>query len=179
MKTPKKVEEKVEVEVPETKFDGMGEIFVTGNNLQTVAVKRKIYLSSDEVKKFMGDNDPNLYFKGGVIPMYVSKTFGRILEDEDEEVKVMKEIFKGYDGLLMFKHRQQNLYTILVPKTFCAFELDANGDFVEDSVKYDIRTVNFAGGSTPSSFERGYFQKYAEKIKSHFVRARQKNAGFI
>ena len=79
-------------------------------------VKRtaKVNMNSEEVKKFFKDNDPKLYFRQGKIPTWV-KEYGTLLEEEDEETQLLRQLTPGFPELLLFKHKTQPLYNILVP----------------------------------------------------------------
>lgn len=192
--TPAKVEnvtvevetQPIVVEEPKTDFyDGVEDVYYTGANLQPMARKMKVNLNTTEADEFLKGANPNKYFREGKIPMSCVKAFGDLLPDDYEEVRVMKDVCKGFDGLLMFKNRKQNLYTILVPKELSDFELTESGDYIEPTVLYDIRVVNFSGGAAPAAFERGYFQKFAQGgngrmgMVGYFAKAKQKRAGFI
>jgi len=192
MKKPTKVENEIledKIEeapvVAEEFYDGFGDTYITTPDLKTAVVRKKINLDSNEVKNFLGGVDPKRYFREGKVPMFCVKAFGDLLGEDNEERAAMQKVLKDFEGLLFFKNRKQNLYTILVPKELSEFELDQDGEFIDTVVHYDIRTINFSGGSTPSAFEIGYFQKYATGgngklgIIGHFHKARQKRAGFI
>jgi hypothetical protein len=124
----------------------------------------KLYLSHSEVKKFMGENDPNKYFREGKVPVYFPKAVGTLLSEDRVETQVKNDAFSKYPDTLMFKHDLTNIYTLLIPKELTEHEF-ANGDFVDRLVRYDTRSVVFTGGQgRPSSFEVDYFKKHAALI---------------
>lgn len=181
--TPVKVELETVEKAP--KYDGIETYTTIFDGARSQTVTKKINLSSDEAEAFLKGNDPKKYFRNGKISTSVPKAFGELLPDDREEVQVMKAILKEFDGLLMFKHNRQNLYTILIPKELADFELNDEGDFLEELVPYDIRVVNFSGGSAPSAFESGYFKKVCLGdgkavlgIAGHLMKVRQKRAGY-
>lgn len=181
--TPEQVE--LEKADNEPRYDGVETYTTVFDGTRSQTVTKKINLSDAEAKEFLKGNDPKRYFRKGKISVSVPKAFGELLPDDREEVQVMKAVLKDFDGLLMFKHNRQNLYTILVPKELADFELNDEGDFLEDLVPYDIRVVNFSGGSTPSAFEPGYFKKVCIGdgknvlgIAGHLMKVRQKRAGY-
>lgn len=176
MKTPTKTDAPI-MEAPETinslniadfavpvteEYDGI-EMYVGDRETKPM----KINMNTSEMKKFIGDNDAAIYFREGKIPTYY-KQLGQLLDDEREEVKVLKESLPQYPGLLLFKHLQQSLYTILVPKIYGEFELDAQGEIRDHNVKCDTRAVAFGGNGMPAAYETGAFKKSLAKFEKHF-----------
>lgn len=159
------------VSLPE--YTGYEEV-LEHNGVQPIYRNRKVNLSDSEVKDFLKGADPAIYFKSGRVPAYCKKAFGELLRDDDEENLVFKKVFSNYPGLLMFYNRKHGIYTILVPKIMSMFELDVNGDYIEDHVVYDIRTVVFSGVGSPKSFEEGHFTKIANNIKARLEDVRRK-----
>lgn len=168
---------------PVAEYDGIETVYTILQDGRSSQKEVKVNLSSKELKEWLGDVDTNRYFKNGKVPVFCKKAFGDLLTDDNEEKVAMQSVLKDFDGLLFFKNRKQNLYTILVPKELSEFELDSDGEFIDSAVHYDIRTINFSGGSAPSAFEIGYFKKYASPdgvrlgIIGHFHQARQKRMG--
>lgn len=168
---------------PVAEYDGIESVYTIFQDGRGAEKKVKVNLSSKEVKDWLGDVDTTRYFKHGKVPVFCKKAFGDLLTDENEEKVQMQNVLKDFEGLLFFKNRKQNLYTILVPKELSEYELDQDGEFLDPVVFYDIRTINFSGGAAPASFEIGYFQKYASQqgtragIIGHFHAARQKRMG--
>jgi len=127
----------------------------------------KLYLSTPEVKKFLGDNDPVKYFREGKVPVYFPKAVGTLLPEDRVESVVKNEVFLKYPEVLLFKHDLTNIYTLLIPKVLTEHEF-SNGDFTDRLIRYDTRSVVFTGGQgRPSSFEVDYFKKQASKILKH------------
>jgi hypothetical protein len=165
--------QKTEKETKSKKFDGVV-TFKEPININTYQdVTKKIFLSDDEVEKFIGDTDPSLYFKDGRIPLYVPKSFGTLLSEERPETLVLRKEWPLYKEALLFKHDMQNIYTILIPKKYSEHELNESGDFRSNFVRYDTRSVAFTGGmGRPSSFEPDYFKKHLVTIKRHLDKAK-------
>lgn len=117
----------------------------------------KINMSTSEVKKFLGDADPNLYFRGGKIPTWY-KEFGTLVDEEDEELKILRNAAPEMPELLLFKHKTQPLYNVLVPKPLGEHELDGNGDITDPVFHADMRAIAFGGSNAPKSFEKTFFR---------------------
>ena len=158
------------ISVPE--YSGMEDV-LEHNGIQPIYRNRKVNLSDSEVKSFLGEHNPKDYFKGGRVPAFCKKAFGEMLKPEDEEQLVFNKTFSNYKGLLMFYNRKHGIYTILVPKPMSLFELDENGDFLEEGVRYDTRTIVFSGAGTPKSFEEGHFNRWANLIKARLEDVRR------
>lgn len=150
------------VEAP-AEYDGI-EMYMGDRETKPI----KMNMNSTEMKKFLGDFDAMVYFREGKIPTYY-KQLGQLLDEEREEVKVLKEALPQYPGLLLFKHLQQSLYTILVPKAYGEFELDAQGEIRDQNVKCDTRAVAFGGNGMPAAYETGAFKKSLAKFEKHFA----------
>lgn len=143
-------------------YEDLVEPLETGGYKTTPRVK--LYLSTSEVKKFMGDHDPAKYFREGKVPAYAPKSFGTILPEDRTEVQVKNDVFSKYPDTLLFKHDLANIYTLLIPKILTEHEI-TNGDFTDRLVRYDTRSVVFTGGpGRPSGFEADYFKKQAALI---------------
>lgn len=125
----------------------------------------------EDAVEYLGGYDPEDYFRGGKLHKSFKNFFGDRLDDETEEFMIMQSILTPYVGCLLFKQRQQNLYTILVPKVFSEFELDHTGEYAPEGVYYDTRVVAFTGkGNAPSAFEKDYFVKHINKIRESIVK---------
>jgi len=167
-------EDKTKETVPEVvpEFDGREDLVepqIDGSYKTTKGVK--LWLSTSEVKKFMGDNDPSKYFREGKVPVYVPKAFGTILPEDRTEVQVMKEVFRQFPDILMFKHDLTNIYTMLIPKVLTEHEFQ-DGEFTSRLIRYDTRSIPFNGGpGRPSGFESDFFKKEASKILVHLKKA--------
>lgn len=156
-------------------FDGVWEVSEPIGPNQYQTVKKKIWLDTNEQKKWLGDIDPNLYFRDGVVPMYAPKSFGELLAEDRVEVQALRKNLPLYPEILMFKHQLQNIYTLLIPKSVSEHELGRTGDFENRLVRYDTRSIAFTGGfGRPSSFEHDYFAQQTAKIKSHLDKAKTK-----
>lgn len=154
-------------ETPVVEYDGWEDVVEPTEAGPYKTERRKVFLSTAEVKKFMGDHDPNIYFRDGKVPVYIPKALGTLLPDDRTETIVKNEVFTKYPEVLLFKHDLTNIYTLLIPKRLTEHEF-ANGDFVNRLIRYDTRSVVFTGGAgRPSSFETDYFKKQAAKILKH------------
>lgn len=168
--TPKQVEanvsetESTTLSTPQTPFyDGI-EMYTGDKETKPL----KVNMDSNEVKKFIGEHDPMLYFREGKIPTYY-KQLGQLLDSDREEVQVMTEALPQFKGLLLFKHHQQSLYTILVPKSYGEFELDQQGEIRDQNVKCHTCAVAFGGNGMPPAYEKGAFKKSLAKFEKHFT----------
>lgn len=154
-------------------FDGVWEITEPIGPNQYQTVKRKIWLNTDEQKKWFGEHDTNVYFRDGVIPTYAPKSFGELLSEDRIEVEALRKNLPMYTDILMFKHQLQNIYTLLIPKYVSEHELNNEGDFENRLVRYDTRSIAFTGGfGRPSSFEHDYFSQQTAKIKKLLDKAK-------
>lgn len=138
-------------------------------NQPPVTKTQKVNMSSTEVKKFLGDLDPNLYFRGGKVPVWF-KEYGTIVDPEDEESIVLKGIMTNMPELVLFKHKTQPLYNVLVPKPLSEYELNSEGDIVDVVHHADMRAIAFGGTNAPKSYEKTYFKMRAEVIHKNLLR---------
>lgn len=136
-------------------------------------ITRKINMDSNEVKKFLGDNDVNLYFRGGKIPMWF-KEYGQLLAEDEEETIVLRGIMSNMPELLLFKHKTQPLYNVLVPKPLCEYELDGDGDIIDPVHHADMRAIAFGGTNAPKSYEKTYFKLRATVIHRNLLRGMER-----
>lgn len=151
------VKEKVE-------YDGYEDLIEPTETGAYKTTRTKLYLSTSEVKKFMGENDPAKYFRDGKVPVFAPKSFGTLLPDDRTETQVKNDVFSKYPETLLFKHDLTNIYTLLIPKILTEHEF-SNGDFTDRLVRYDTRSIVFTGGQgRPSSFEADYFKNQSAKI---------------
>lgn len=166
--TPEVKEEVKEVTNTVKGYDGYEDLIepqIDGTYKTTPRVK--LYLSDEEVKKFMGDHDPNKYFREGKVPVYFPKATGTLLPQDRIEVAVKNDVFQKFPDVLLFKHDLTNIYTLLIPKVLTEHEFH-NGDFASRLIRYDTRSIVFNGGpGRPSSFEADYFKKQASKVITH------------
>ena len=161
---------KTNADTAENYYDGIeewDEIVKLGE--PAVHKKEKINMNTDEIKKFFGEHDPNLYFRNGKIPNRY-KELGTLLTEEDEEFKTLKQVIPNMPELLLFKHKTQPLYNVLVPKPLSEFELDGEGDIVDPAYHADTRAIAFGGSNAPKSFEKTFFKMRAEVIHQNLNR---------
>jgi len=150
-------------------FDGYEDLVEPTIEGKYTTVRTKLWLSTAEVKRFMGENDPAKYFREGKVPAYFPKATGTLLADDRMEREVQKEVFRQFPEVLMFKHDLTNIYTMLIPKVLTEHEF-VDGEFVSRLVRYDTRSVVFNGGAgRPSGFEADYFKKKSDKILEHLT----------
>lgn len=163
-----KVNASKDVEVQE--YDGV-ETWMEKVDMVNPAVQKtaKINMSTKEVQKFLGDNDPNLYFRGGKIPNWY-KEFGILLDAEDDEHKIMTSVCSDMPELLLFKHKTQPLYNVLVPKPLSEHELDEKGDIIDPVFSADMRAIAFGGSNAPKSFEKSFFRARLTVIHNNLKR---------
>lgn len=160
-------ENKTEEITKSVEYDGWEDLVEPTETGAYKTTRTKLYLSTSEVKKFMGDNDPAKYFREGKVPAYFPKAVGTLLSEDRTETIVKNDVFSKYPETLLFKHDLTNIYTLLIPKHLTEHEF-TNGDFVDRLVRYDTRSIVFTGGpGRPSSFEADYFKKQSAKIITH------------
>lgn len=130
---------------------------------------------AEEAITYLGGYDPADYFRGGKLHKSFKNFFGERLDEETEEFMMMQAILSPYVGCQLFKQRQQNLYTVLMPKVFSEFELDHDGEYAAEGVYYDTRVIAFTGkGNAPSAFEKDYFNKHIERIRASIAETLKK-----
>lgn len=152
----KEVKEEVEVTPEYDGFEDIVEPLIDGNY---ATKSKKVYLSDKEVKSFMGDHDPSKYFRLGKVPTIMPKSIGTLLNEDREEVIVMRDIFSQFPEVLMFKHNLSNIYTLLIPKVVADFEV-VDGEFTNRLVQYDTRSIPFNGGAgRPSAWSVDFFKQ--------------------
>lgn len=134
----------------------------------------KINMDSNEVKSFLKGNDPSKYFREGKIPTYY-KQLGDLLDDDREETQVLKETLPQFKDILLFKHRQQSLYTLVVPKLYGEFELDDQGEIRDQNVKVHTVAIAFGASGLPAAYEKGAFKKALQKAGPHFESNKSRN----
>lgn len=147
---------------------------------------KKVYdalcIEGEEADKFLGGKDADEYFKGGKIHKSIVKALGDVLDEDRAEVQTLRRIAPEFPDLLMFKDRMQNLYHILIPKKLSEFSLDANGDFVDENIKYSAVVINFNAavstkefGRFPSAFEPMFFQRWLARTLTTLRKKAQSN----
>ena len=164
--------------IPE--FDGREDVIeplIDGTYKTTKGVK--VWLSTSEIKKFMGEHDPVKYFKEGKVPVYIPKALGQLLGEERTETQVKNEVFNQFPDVLLFKHDLTNIYTLLIPKVLTEHEFE-NGDFTSRLIRYDTRSIPFNGGpGRPSGFEADFFKKESAKILVHLKKAAETRRAYL
>lgn len=165
MKETKAATQPEEIIEPVKEYDGYEDLVEpTETGAYKTTPRVKLYLSTSEVKKFMGEHDPAKYFRDGKVPVYAPKSFGTLLPEDRTETQVKNDVFSKYPETLLFKHDLTNIYTLLIPKVLTEHEF-SNGDFTDRLVRYDTRSIVFTGGQgRPSSFETDYFKKQSARI---------------
>lgn len=153
--------------IPE--YDGV-EMFKS--DYQTAPLK--VNMSTSEVKAFFKDNDPSVYFREGKIPTYY-KQLGDLLDNDREEVIVLKDTLPQFKDILLFKHRQQSLYTLVVPKIYGEFELSQEGEIRDSNVKVHTVAIAFGASGLPAAYEKGAFKKALLKCGPHFESNKARN----
>ena len=149
---------------PVKEYDGFEDLVEPTEAGPYKTTRVKLYLSTPEVRKFMGEHDPAKYFRDGKVPVYFPKAIGTLLSEDRTETQVKNDVFSKYPETLLFKHDLTNIYTLLIPKVLTEHEF-SNGDFTDRLVRYDTRSVVFTGGpGRPSSFETDYFKQQSAKI---------------
>lgn len=123
-------------------------------------------MTSEEVKKFLGEHDPNLYFREGKIPNWY-KEFGVLLGEDEEETRTLRAVCHDMPELLLFKHKNQPLYNVLVPKPLSEHELTPQGDMTHAENIADMRAIAFGGTGQPRNYEKTYFRMRTGVINNH------------
>lgn len=134
----------------------------------------KVNMDSKQVKAWLKDNDPMLYFREGKIPTYY-KQLGDLLDADREESILLKDTLPQFKGILLFKHQQQNLYTLVVPKAYGEFELSDEGEIRDSNVKVHTVAVAFGASGMPAAYEKGAFKKALLKCGPHFESNKSRN----
>lgn len=161
-----KINEKIEV----APYDGVETWFERVDLINPPQEKKaKINMSDSEVKKFLGEHDTKMYFRNGRIPNWY-KEFGTLVEEEDEEMKVLRNVMADMPEVLLFKHKTQPLYNVLVPKPLSEFELDGSGDIMDPTYTADMRAIAFGGSNAPKSFEKTFFKARLMVIHNHLLK---------
>ncbi len=160
----------VEVNVQPVEYDGIEtwqeQLNLTSNPVTKTA---KVNMNTAEVKKFMGEHDPNLYFRGGKVPTWY-KEFGTMTDPEDDETKILRSVASDMPELLLFKHKTQPLYNVLVPKPLSEHELTPDGDITDAIFSADMRAIAFGGSNAPKSFEKTFFKLRLTVIHNNLLR---------
>jgi hypothetical protein len=131
------------------------------------AVYAATSMTPEEATAFLGGKDPKIYFRRGYCHTAMKQTLGELLNTDEErlEYQSFRKTIRD-ENVLLFKHKIHNLYTILMPKIFTEFELDADGDYVNKYVKQAYHVIAFTGQlGTPSAFEEAFFQRKLKQIK--------------
>lgn len=127
-------------------------------------------LTKEQAEAYLGA-DPKNYFLRGIVPKWIVKTFGDKLDDSWEEQIAFNEATVNYPGLILFKQKSKNVYTVLVPKVYSEYEL-AGGEYVTPAVRYDVRVIAFTRQGGPTSYEKTVFLKELKAITSKLREAK-------
>lgn len=130
---------------------------------------KELSLPEEEARAYLGGRDPRDYFRDGLLHTSFVTTFENLLPEDEEEVQVMRRVIP-YKGVLLFKKKRTNVYILLIPKKLARFELDADGEFVDQPVNYDISAIAFTGSGTPAAYEEGYFIQQLKKVLTHLTK---------
>lgn len=130
---------------------------------QVTKITRKINMSTEEVKKFFGDHNPAKYFRNGKIPVSY-KSLGNLLPEDADETIVLRQNMPAFKDVLLFKHKYEQLYQLLIPKQICEFELDGDNEIMNDAIHCDTRSIVFGASNSPRSFEKNYFRQRVQVI---------------
>jgi len=142
---------------------------------------RKLYkqlsLSNEEAVAYLGGRDPNEYFRGGLLHSSFVQTFENLLPEDEEEVATMRRVIP-YKDVLLFKKKKTNVYILLIPKRLARFEMDDEGEFISETVNYDISAIAFTGSGTPAAYEEGYFIQQLKKVLVHLTKVAEQRRIF-
>lgn len=130
---------------------------------------KELCLPEEQARAYLGGRDPKEYFRDGLLHTSFMTTFENLLPEDEEEVQVMRRVIP-YKDCLLFKKKRTNLYIVLIPKRLARFELDADGEFVDEPINYDISAIAFTGSGTPAAYEEGYFVQQLKKILVHLTK---------
>lgn len=138
---------------------------------------KKLSLSNEEATVYLGGRDPRDYFREGLLHTSFVQTFENLLPEDEEEVVTMRRVIP-YKDVLLFKKKKTNVYILLIPKRLARFELDSEGEFIGDSINYDISAVAFTGTGTPAAYEEGYFIQQLKKVLVHLTKVAEQRRIF-
>lgn len=138
---------------------------------------KQLSLPHEEAVVYLGGRDPNKYFRGGLLHSSFVQTFENLLPEDEEEVQVMRRVIP-YKDVLLFKKKRTNVYILLIPKRLARFEMDEEGEFIGDTVNYDISAIAFTGSGTPAAYEEGYFIQQLKKVLVHLTKVAEQRRIF-
>ena len=138
---------------------------------------KELSLPEDEARIYLGGRDPHDYFREGLLHTSFITTFENLLPEDEEEVQVLRRVIP-YKGVLLFKKKRTNVYILLIPKKLARFELDADGEFVDQPVNYDISAIAFTGSGSPAAYEEGYFIQQLKKVLVHLQKVAEQRRIF-
>ena len=152
-----------------------------GNMLLVASDKvyEEMSLPIDDAGAYLGDKNPWIYFKNGLMHTSLQKVLGDLLQEDREEMMVLRKTIKNPE-ILMFKHQRENKYTLLVPKVYSEFELNSDGEFIDKYIHQDYRVIAFTGQGVPAAFEETFFtSKLEAMVEKMKVQAKKRNVEFF
>ena len=138
---------------------------------------KQLSLSEEEAVSYLGGRDPKKYFRGGLLHSSFVQTFENLLTEDEEEVATMRRVIP-YKDVLLFKKKKTNVYILLIPKRLARFEMDEEGEFIGETVNYDISAIAFTGSGTPAAYEEGYFIQQLKKVLVHLTKVAEQRRIF-
>lgn len=138
---------------------------------------KELSLPDEEARAYLGGRDPQEYFREGLLHTSFVTTFENLLPEDEEEVQTMRRVIP-YKGVLLFKKKRTNVYILLIPKKLARFELDSEGEFVDQPVNYDISAIAFTGSGTPAAYEEGFFIQQLKKVLTHLQKVAEQRRIF-
>lgn len=138
---------------------------------------KELSLPEEEARAYLGGRDPQEYFREGLLHTSFVTTFENLLPEDEEEVQTMRRVIP-YKGVLLFKKKRTNVYILLIPKKLARFELDSEGEFVDQPVNYDISAIAFTGSGTPAAYEEGFFIQQLKKVLTHLQKVAEQRRIF-
>lgn len=169
MKNATKVEKIIEPaeEAKTPGYDGVEtwqELNWATNKVETFT--KKVNMTDEEARNFLGGKDPKNYFKNGKIPVW-KKVLGTLITDEEDPALILlKEVIPKVSSILLYKHKTDSVYTLLIPKSFSENETGAAGDYTDEYTTSDERSIVFGASNSPKSFEKAYFKSRLASIYS-------------
>lgn len=174
VKSPENLSNEVAPEtVPIQEYDGVETWKEREVDGKEVVFTRKINLSESEARALLGGRDPKIYFRNGKVPIFY-KSLGDLLPEDREETKLLRQTMPSFPDVLLFKHKYEQLYQLLIPKQICEFELDNNEEIVDSAIHCDTRSIVFGSQSSPKSFEKNYFRQRVKMIDTRLRSAAER-----
>lgn len=151
------------------------------NNQPMFLAWKKLYkelcLPEEDARAFLGGRDPQEYFREGLLHTSFINMLENLLPEDEEEVMVMRKVLPWKD-ILLFKKKRTNVYILLIPKRLARFEMDDNGEFINEHINYDISAIAFTGSGSPAAYEEGYFIQQLRKTLVHLQKVAEQRRLF-